>query len=125
MGNLVRSSYFRLVKFFSYLNLNFKFWFHFVFLINFFCPYLVAVSNLHLNGNLVLVDTGSRQSPIDIDTSKVVVDPELNRSKQLSVVYPNLMSNLVILNTGYGWKLDIPEMIAAKTGKLEQKGENG
>ena len=83
------------------------------------------MSNLHLNGNLVLVDTGSRQSPIDIDTSKVVVDSELNRSKQLSVVYPNLMSNLVILNTGYGWKLDIPEMIAAKTGKLEQRGENG
>lgn len=64
------------------------------------------------------VDTGVRQSPIEIDTSLVVVDPQLNRARPLKIVYPTLLSNLVILNTGYGWKLEIPEMIAAKTGEL-------
>lgn len=66
------------------------------------------------------VDSGQRQSPINIDTAIVHLNSELNdlkRTKCLNIVYPKLMSNLIIQNTGYGWKLDIPEMIAAKTGK--------
>lgn len=66
------------------------------------------------------VDTGQRQSPIDIDTSLVEMNSELNdlkRTKCLKIIYPKLMSNLIIQNTGYGWKLDLPDMVAAKTGK--------
>lgn len=65
------------------------------------------------------MDTGKRQSPIDIDTSKVQFDSKLNNkklTKSLKIIYPKLMTNLVIQNTGYGWKLELPEMIAAKTG---------
>nr|XP_027194876.1 carbonic anhydrase 1-like [Dermatophagoides pteronyssinus] len=64
------------------------------------------------------VDTGQRQSPIDIDTSLVEMNSELNdlkRTKCLKIIYPKLMSNLIIQNTGYGWKLDLPDMVAAKT----------
>ncbi|OTF70370.1 hypothetical protein BLA29_011825 [Euroglyphus maynei] len=71
-----------------------------------------------IDEQLHMVDTGQRQSPIDIDTSLVELDSDLNdlkRMKCLKIIYPKLMSNLIIQNTGYGWKLDLPEMIAAKT----------
>ncbi|UXI20863.1 hypothetical protein NH340_JMT06806 [Sarcoptes scabiei] len=69
--------------------------------------------------DLKLVSTGLRQSPIDIDLNMVQKNfssiKHSKHSNRLAVKYPNLMSNLVIQNTGYGWKFDLPEMVAAKT----------
>jgi carbonic anhydrase len=68
-----------------------------------------------------IASSGKRQSPIDINTSNCLV----KSGEELNIVYPQSFPSLSILNSGHGWKVDIPDDLAQNTsltgGPLQNK----
>ncbi|XP_054160533.1 carbonic anhydrase 2-like [Oppia nitens] len=62
-----------------------------------------------------IADSGRRQSPIDIETDKCLVVREQPGQNELTILYPTVFPELTVQNSGYGWKVDIPEQLAKQS----------
>ena len=60
-----------------------------------------------------IATAGKRQSPIDIITADSVL--KTGGHHELKIEYPSSFPSLSVVNTGHGWKVDIPEELALKT----------
>ncbi len=65
-----------------------------------------------------IASTGKRQSPIDINTTNCLIKKDSGDGNPLKISYPQIFSGLTIQNTGYCWKVDIPDQLAEKTCEL-------
>ncbi|CAG2169552.1 unnamed protein product, partial [Oppiella nova] len=84
---------------------------------------LIYVENIQYNSPQIwpqkfpIASTGKKQSPIDINTDNcLVVKGDTSGQNALKIIYPKTFPDISVQNTGYGWKVDIPEELAIKTG---------
>ncbi|CAG2108863.1 unnamed protein product [Medioppia subpectinata] len=65
-----------------------------------------------------IASAGKKQSPIDLNATTCVVvkgDQGVHVENGLKVEYPKQFPELTVQNTGYGWKVDIPDDIGRQT----------
>ena len=64
--------------------------------------------------NYPIASQGQHQSPINIQTDKIEICNQVNH--MISMSYPSSIRNAKLENTGYGWKVKLPDNISNQTG---------